>query len=124
MSEEHRAGQLTIAVVDALRGTPARGMLVDLFRLPRGAGERRHLRTVESEALGRVTAPLLEGDALVPAIYELLFHVGRYFTAQRAALDDAPFLDVVPVRFSIGDVAKPHHVTLLASPWAYTVYRS
>lgn len=124
MSEEPKTGRLTTAVIDALRGAPADGMLVDLFRLPRGAGERRHLRTVETDATGTLSTPLLEGDALSPAIYEMLFHVGRYFKAQRVPLDDAPFLDVIPVRFSVGDAGKAHHLILLASPCAYTVYRS
>jgi 5-hydroxyisourate hydrolase len=124
MSEERGSGRLTVAVVDVLRGMPAEGMLIDLFRLPRGAGERRHVRTVETVAGGAVATPLVEGEALVPGIYELFFHVGRYFKAERVALKDALFLDVIPVRFSIADAGKPHHLTLLASPVAYTVYRS
>src|SRR6266852_1060716 len=73
---------LTTAVIDALRGAPAKGMLVDVFRLPRGAGERRHLRTIETNDKGTVDAPLIAGDDLVvPATYELLYHIGRYFKA-------------------------------------------
>ena len=118
-------GRLSTAVIDALRGTPADGMLVDLFRLPRGAGERHHLCTVETATAGdKVATTLLDGEAVIPASYELLFHVGRYFKAQRVPLEGAPFLDVIPVRFSIEDGSKPHHLTLLTSPWAYTVYRS
>ena len=118
------AGGLTTAVVDALRGAPAQGMLVDLFRLPRGAGERKHLRTIETDAAGTLAAPLMEQDELLPAVYELLFHVGRYFKASATALDDAPFLEVIPVRFAITDRRRPCRLTLLASPWAYTIYRT
>lgn len=124
MSDAHSAGRLTVAVIDALRGVPADGMLIDLFRAPPGAGERRHLRTVETTASGVVATPLLEGESLIAARYELLFHLGRYFKAQRATLEDAPFLDVIPVRFAVSDTGKAHHLTLVASPWAYTVYRS
>lgn len=124
MGEEHGVGRLTAAVVDALRGMPAEGMLIDLFLLPRATSERRHLRTVETSATGAVATPLLAGEALTPGLYELLFHVGRYFKAQGVPLEDALFLDVIPVRFSIGDAAKPHHLTLLASPWSYSIYRS
>src|SRR5712692_2796438 len=68
---------LTTAVIDALRGAPAKGMLVDVFRLPRGAGERRHLRTIETNDKGTVDAPLIAGDDLVvPATYELLYRTG------------------------------------------------
>jgi 5-hydroxyisourate hydrolase len=116
-------GSLATSVVDAVRGAPAAGMLVDLFRLPRGHGERRHLRTIETDATGTLADPLLAGDEFVPATYELLFHVGRYFKAQRVTLDDAPFVDVIPVRFTIGDTAHSYRFALLASPWHYTVFR-
>ena len=116
-------GSLATSVVDAVRGAPAAGMLVDLFRLPRGHGERRHLRTIETDAAGAVPEPLLAGDEFVPATYELLFHVGRYFKAQRVPLEDAPFLDVIPVRFTIADAGRDYRLALLASPWHYTVFR-
>jgi 5-hydroxyisourate hydrolase len=98
-------------------------MLVDLFRLSRGHGERHHLRTIETDVAGALAEPLLAGEELVPATYELLFHVGRYFKAQRVPLEDAPFLDVIPVRFSIEDSARDYRLSLLVSPWHYTVFR-
>jgi 5-hydroxyisourate hydrolase len=115
---------LTTAVIDALRGTPAKGMLVDLFRLPRSVGERRHLRTIETNDNGGVDTPLLAGDDFVPASYELLYHIGRYFKAQRVALDDAPFLDVVPLRFALSDATRGCHVALVVTPLSYTMYRA
>jgi 5-hydroxyisourate hydrolase len=116
-------GGLTTAVIDAEAGTPAAGMLIDLFRVAREIGERQHVRTVETDARGAIAEPLLAGTALQPATYELLFHVGRYFKARRVRQEEGPFLDVVPVRFSIADPARAYHVTLLAGPWSYTVYR-
>jgi 5-hydroxyisourate hydrolase len=118
------SGSLTTAVIDTSGGGPAAGMLIDLFRVDRGPGERHHLKTCETDARGAVEAPLLVDDALVPGTYELLYHVGRYFQAHRAATDNRPFLDVVPVRFSITDPSSAYHVTLLASPWSYTMYRA
>ena len=117
-------GSLTTAVTDALRGAPAKGMLVDLFRLSRGLSERHHLRTIETDDKGSSEGALIEGDALVPATYELLFHIGRYFKAQRVALDDGPFLDVVPVRFAVAHPDLSYRLALLATPWSYTVYRT
>lgn len=99
-------------------------MLVDLFRLPGSGGERRHLKTIETNSEGGVAAPLLAGDEFQPAIYELFYHIGRYFKAQRMALEEAPFLDVVPVRFALSDPTRPCHVALVVSPLAYTMYRS
>jgi 5-hydroxyisourate hydrolase len=117
-------GTLTTAVIDALRGAPAKGMLVDLFRLAGNVGERHHLRTIETNDKGTIDAPLVAGDALVPATYELLYHIGRYFKAQRVALDDGPFLDVVPVRFAVSDAARAYHVALVVTPLSYTMYRA
>lgn len=118
------SGSLTTAVIDAQAGGPAAGMLVDLFRLQRGMVERQHLKTFETNAEGATAAPLLGGDDLVPATYELLYHVGRYFKARRSAAAEGPFLDVVPVRFSIVDTDRAYHLTLLAGPWSYTMYRA
>src|SRR6185437_2302970 len=55
-------GILTTAVIDAARGAPAKAMLVDLFRLPGSGGERRHLKTIETNGQGGVAAPLLAGE--------------------------------------------------------------
>ena len=116
-------GRLTTAVIDAVHGGPAKGMLVDLFRLPDGQAERQHLKTIETDERGAVPTPLLAEDALLPATYELLFHVGRYFCAARTPRDPAPFLDVVPLRFTVADPDRAYHLALLVSPWSYTAYR-
>jgi 5-hydroxyisourate hydrolase len=76
-----------------------------------------------TNADGRTDAPLLAGEAMRVGTYEIAFHVGDYFRGAGAVLADPPFLDVVPVRFSIADVDGHYHVPLLASPWAYSTYR-
>jgi 5-hydroxyisourate hydrolase len=65
---------------------------------------------------------LLEGAAFRSGAYELTFHVGEYFRAQGTPLADPPFLDVIPLRFSIADDAD-YHVPLLVSPFGYSTYR-
>ena len=37
--------------------------------------------------------------------------------------DGSPFLDVVPIRFSIAEPEGHYHVPLLMTPWGYTTYR-
>ncbi|HUS14322.1 MAG TPA: hydroxyisourate hydrolase, partial [Chloroflexia bacterium] len=66
---------------------------------------------------------LIEGDALVAGMYELVFAVGAYFAAVGAAAPSPAFLDRVPVRFGIADAGAHYHVPLLTSPWAYSTYR-
>jgi 5-hydroxyisourate hydrolase len=77
---------------------------------------------VRTNADGRTDKPLLEGAAFQKGSYELTFHVGEYFRAQGAPLADPPFLDVIPLRFSIADDGH-YHVPLLVSPYGYSTYR-
>ena len=47
--------------------------------------------------------PLIAGRPVPIGRYELRFSVGDYFAAQGVPLADPPFLDVVPVRFSVAE---------------------
>jgi 5-hydroxyisourate hydrolase len=86
-------------------------------------GRLRLLKTVTTNADGRIDRPLLTGDEMHIGCYELAFHVAAYFQRSGAAVADPPFLDVVPVRFAIADRERPYHVPLLVSPWSYATYR-
>lgn len=110
-------GRLTTEVIDTVRGTAAGGMLVDLFVLPHGGSERHHLKTMETAA---ADMPLLDQDSFAAATYELLFHVGRYFKANRNTLGEAPFIEVLPIRFTVAATARDCRVRLLVNPWCYT----
>jgi 5-hydroxyisourate hydrolase len=107
-------GRLTTHVLDTAQGRPGAGMRIELWRLD--AADWRLLKKAATNADGRTDAPLLEGEALRAATYQLVFHVGEYFGA-------GTFLDQVPVRFRIADPAQHYHVPLLCSPWSYTTYR-
>jgi 5-hydroxyisourate hydrolase len=108
-------GRLTTHVLDTSAGRPAAGVRVVLTR------DGKVLADVRTNADGRTDRPVLEG-ALAPGPYELAFHVGDYFRACGAALSDPPFLDVVPLRFSVAGDAH-YHVPLLVSPFGYSTYR-
>ena len=114
-------GRLSTHVLDTVRGGPARGVVIELFALE-GDARRSLVRTV-TNADGRTDAPLLTGEAFRVGAYELVFHVGAYFRAQEAAVAEPPFLDAVPVRFSIAEPDGHYHVPLLVSPWSYSTYR-
>lgn len=113
---------LTTHVLDAARGTPAEGLVIDLFRLD---GDRRTLlKTVVTNADGRVDGgPLLAGEMFVAGEYELLFHAGDYLRAAGTVLAEPAFLDRIPIRFGIADVTAHYHVPLLLSPYSYSTYR-
>lgn len=109
---------LTTHVLDTATGRPAAGVRVVLRR----AGEERVLAEAFTNADGRLGAPLIEGYAFVPGVYELSFHIGDYFRAAGSELGKPPFLDVIPVR--IGAAGEGHyHVPLLVSPYGYSTYR-
>jgi 5-hydroxyisourate hydrolase len=113
---------LTTHVLDAAQGVPAEGLVIDLFLIE---GEsRKKLKTVTTNSDGRVDGgPLLIGDSFRKGIYELVFHAGDYLCKSGIALAEPPFLDVIPIRFGIGDEAGHYHVPLLLSPYSYSTYR-
>ncbi len=118
-------GRLSTHVLDLVRGRPAAGMKVELWRLDPDAPPML-LRTVTTNADGRTDTPLLAGAEVRAGRYELSFHVGEYFAARLGEETGAtvpPFLGVVPVRFAIADAEAGYHVPLLVSPWAYSTYR-
>lgn len=114
-------GRLTTHVLDTAQGKPAAGLTIACVRLT-DAGEAP-VKTVTTNADGRIDTPLLKGAALAVGTFELRFHVGDYFRREGLALAEPAFLDVVPIRFAIADVDAHYHVPLLCSPWSYTTYR-
>jgi 5-hydroxyisourate hydrolase len=109
-------GRLTTHVLDTAIGCPAAGVRVVLRR--NGAVVAEGVTNAD----GRMDKPLLDGAAFQGGRYELAFHVGDYFRARGVALADPPFLDVIPLRFSIAEDAH-YHVPLLVSPYGYSTYR-
>ena len=115
-------GILSTHVLDTAIGRPAEGVRVALFELE-GEGSRRLLVEATTDARGRTAKPLLTGAPLRIACYELVFHIGEYFFKTGNIKGDWPFLDVIPVRFSIKDPEGNYHVPLTVTPWSYSTYR-
>ncbi len=113
-------GRLTTHVLDTAAGRPASGLKIELYRLDT---ERVLVRSAVTNADGRVDGPLLDGDAFVAGVYELVFHAGDYLRASGARLPDPLFLDVIPIRFGIAEPGQHYHVPLLISPFGYSTYR-
>lgn len=115
-------GRLTTHVLDTALGRPAAGLLVELHRLGPDGGTSLAAR-VTTNADGRVDGPILEGESFAPGAYELRFHAGDYLRRTGAAVTDPPFLDVIPIRFTIADAGQHYHVPLLVSAFGYSTYR-
>jgi 5-hydroxyisourate hydrolase len=114
------SGKLNTHVLDTVGGRPASGMRIELHRL--SSPDRSPVADILTNADGRSSIPLLAGESMIAGTYELLFHVGDYFSRIGSA-DARRFLDVVPLRFIIEDPEKNYHVPLLVTPWSYSTYR-
>lgn len=115
-------GRLSTHVLDNHAGRPAQGMWIALRELSGGDNPRLLVR-VQTNADGRTDAPLISGRPLPMGQYELLFSVADYYRDQSVPLAEPPFLEVVPVRFSIAVPESHYHVPLLVTPWSYGTYR-
>lgn len=115
-------GRLSTHVLDTANGRPAEGVTIRLFRIA-GDHVREHLASATTNPDGRTDIPLLAGDDYAPGSYEIEFHIGAYFMAAGTLSSEAPFLDIVPVRFTMSEADGNYHVPLLASPYGYTTYR-
>ena len=116
------AGKLSTHVLDTAAGKPAKGMRLSLYRALPGGGLELVKQAV-TNADGRTDELLLGPDAMAKGTYELHFEVAAYFAGQNAPTAELPFLDVVPLRFSISDTGSGYHVPLLVTPWSYSTYR-
>jgi 2-oxo-4-hydroxy-4-carboxy-5-ureidoimidazoline decarboxylase len=115
-------GRLSTHVLDTHSGRPAQGVWLALRELS-DHDDPRLVARVCTNADGRTDAPLIHGRPAPIGRYELLFAVGDYFADLGTPLPDPPFLDVVPVRFSVAEPEGHYHVPLLVTPWSYTTYR-
>ena len=115
-------GRLSTHVLDTAHGTPAQGVAIDIHLLA-ADGAWQLLKQSRTNADGRTDQPLLTGAEFQAGTYMLTFHIGDYFKQRGSTLSEPPFLDLVPLRFTIADQEGHYHVPLLASPWSYSTYR-
>jgi len=114
-------GRLSTHVLDTHAGRPAVGVAIELYEF---AGDRAHrIATATTNADGRTDTPLIGGRPLPSGRYELRFAVGDHFRSRGIEQGDPPFLDIVPLRFSIAEPEGHYHVPLLCTPWSYSTYR-
>jgi 2-oxo-4-hydroxy-4-carboxy-5-ureidoimidazoline decarboxylase len=114
-------GRLSTHVLDTHLGRPAAGVAIELYEL---AGERYHrITTAVTNADGRTDRPLIGGRPLPIGRYELRFAIGDHYRGRGIDGGNPPFLDIVPLRFSIAEPEGHYHVPLLCTPWSYSTYR-
>lgn len=115
-------GRLSTHVLDTYSGRPAQGVAVELVELSDLGASRVVTRTI-TNADGRTDQPLIYDRPVPIGCYELTFSMGNYFAGRQVATSDPPFLDQIPLRFSVSEPESHLHVPLLVTPWSYTTYR-
>jgi 2-oxo-4-hydroxy-4-carboxy-5-ureidoimidazoline decarboxylase len=115
-------GHLSTHVLDVHAGHPAQGVAIELREIA-GSDTARVIKRAETNTDGRTDTPLFTGMPIPIATYELRFAVADYFAKARAPMAEPPFLDIVPVRFSVAEPEGRYHVPLLVTPWSYSTYR-
>jgi 2-oxo-4-hydroxy-4-carboxy-5-ureidoimidazoline decarboxylase len=115
-------GRLSTHVLDTHSGKPAVGIPVELVELS-ALGENRIVTRTLTNHDGRTDQPLIGGRPVPIGNYELRFNVAAYFASRNVPLSDPPFLDSIPLRFSVADPEGHLHVPLLVTPWSYATYR-
>jgi len=116
------SGKLSTHALDIHQGRPAGNLLIKLYRLEEN-DSRTAIKTAVTNPDGRTDVPLLKSDEMQVGRYELVFALGTYFAQAGVPLSTPPFLDEVPVRFTVADNSLSYHIPLLFSPWAYSTYR-
>jgi 2-oxo-4-hydroxy-4-carboxy-5-ureidoimidazoline decarboxylase len=115
-------GRLSTHVLDTHGDRPAEGVAIELWELSRDGTDRLVVNTATNSD-GRTDTPLIAGRPLPIGTYELRFATAAYYGARGVALSDPPYLDVVPIRFSLAEPEGHYHVPLVMTPWSYSTYR-
>ena len=114
-------GRLSTHVLDTHAGRPAVGLAIELYEF--AGGQAHRIAQAATNVDGRTDRPLIGDRPLPIGRYELRFAVGDHFRRRGVEAGDPPFLDIVPLRFSIAEPEGHYHVPLLCSPWSYSTYR-
>jgi len=115
-------GRLSTHVLDTHSGKPAAGIAIELTELSE-LGVPRVVTCAVTNSDGRTDQPLIGGRPVPIGRYELMFSIGDHFAARGVPMSDPPFLDRIPLRFSVSDPEGHLHVPLLVTPWSYATYR-
>jgi 2-oxo-4-hydroxy-4-carboxy-5-ureidoimidazoline decarboxylase len=115
-------GRLSTHVLDNYDGCPAQGMPLTLSEFSDDGARRMVIETV-TNCEGRTDALLIGGRPIPIGHYELRFDVGHYYARRKIPTADPPFLQSVPIEFSVAEPEGHYHVPLLVTPWSFSSYR-
>jgi 5-hydroxyisourate hydrolase len=114
------AGGISVHAVDVARGRVAEGLLVRIERIaPDGA--RVPVAEGRIGPAGALDHPVARGAGVQAGEHEVLLHIGAWHAATGAGAP--PFLDVVPFRFRVLDIAQHCHLPIKFTPFGFSIYR-
>ena len=107
------SGGISLHVFDVSRGVPADGLRVEV-KGPDGT----ELLDARTSAQGTLDCPSPDIGT-----YEAIFHIGEWFRARGVPIPMPAFLEVVPFRFGVSDLAQHYHLPLKMTPWGFSLFR-
>lgn len=118
------SGGLSIHGVDVASGRVAAGLRVAVWRLG-SDGEPAGAPLAEGAigSNGLLQHPALMSEAITAGGYEVRFFVGDFYRALGSAAATPGFLEVVPYRFHIADVAQHYHLPFKFTAWGFSLFR-
>jgi 5-hydroxyisourate hydrolase-like protein (transthyretin family) len=114
-------GGISIHCVDVARGRVAVGLRLALYRLD--ASGPQLLAQGEVGANGLFEHPALRGSEIRVGGFEVVFEVGDFCRARGADIPSPSFLEQVPYRFHIADLAQHYHLPFKFTPWGFSLFR-
>ena len=120
-AQQKKPPRLSVFALDVHSGKPAAGLRVDFSRLE---GEAyRLVKTVQINDTGNTDEPVFNADQMATGDYEFVLYFADYYSKLGVKLNNPPFLNKVPIRFSIADPKQVYHIPVLLTPWSYNTYR-
>jgi 5-hydroxyisourate hydrolase-like protein (transthyretin family) len=119
--ESASIGGISIHCVDVARGRVATGLRVALHRLD--AEGPRLIAQGSVGAKGLFEHPALLGNEIRAGGYEAIFDVGDFCRSCGTELPSPAFLERVPYRFHIAEVAQHYHLPFKFTPWGFSLFR-
>jgi 5-hydroxyisourate hydrolase len=113
-------GGISVHAVDVARGRVAEGLEVRIDRLLPD-GRRVTIAEGRIGQDGMLHHPVAQGAGVEPGEHEVLLHIGAF---HEATGEETPrFLDLVPFRFRVFDVAQHYHLPIKFTPFGYSLFR-
>lgn len=119
--QQKKPPRLSVFALDVHAGKPAAGMRVDVSKLE--GDTYRLVKSVQINDTGNTDEPVFTADKMATGDYEFLLYFAEYYNKLGVKLASPPFLNKVPIRFSIADPKQVYHIPVLLTPWSYNTYR-